>query len=155
VASRQLRYHYLHLGRDRYPAPIALAVSPAHGSVQLVDATLPGGQLLADLSPEQARQLAGFLLDTADEQDPAPPTSPATDSTVVLELHPSSVPAAELPLVLVHDVARALRAHGLDPDLLALSSALYRVVEATPAEDGGLRRRQREAADEREEVRRG
>jgi hypothetical protein len=61
------------------------------------------------------------------------------EATVVLELHPSSVPAADLPLVLVHDVARVLRAHGLDPDLLALSSALYAVVEATPVESGGLR----------------
>jgi hypothetical protein len=60
-----------------------------------------------------------------------------TDTTVILELHPSSVPAADLPLVLVHDVARVLRAHGLDPDLLALSSTLNAVVEATPVECGG------------------
>jgi 2-C-methyl-D-erythritol 4-phosphate cytidylyltransferase len=81
--------------------------------------------------------------------------SPQQDSTVVLELHPSSVPAAELPLVLVHDVARVLRAHGLDPDLLSLSSALYGVIQATPVEGGGLRCSQLEAADEREGVRRG
>jgi hypothetical protein len=69
---------------------------------------------------------------------PARP-KPVSDSTVVLDLHPSSVPAADLPLVLVHDVARVLRAHGLDPDLLALSSALYAVVEATAVDGGGLR----------------
>jgi hypothetical protein len=60
-----------------------------------------------------------------------------TDTTVVLELHPTTVPAANLPLAMVHDVARVLRVHGLDPDLLALSSALYRVIEATAAERGG------------------
>jgi hypothetical protein len=60
-----------------------------------------------------------------------------TGSTVTLELLPTTVPAADLPLALVHDVARVLRVHGLDPDLLALSSALYAVVEATAVEDGG------------------
>jgi hypothetical protein len=57
--------------------------------------------------------------------------------SVTLEVHPTTVPAADLPLGMVHDVARVLRAHGLDPDLLALSTALYRVVMATSVEDGG------------------
>jgi hypothetical protein len=64
-----------------------------------------------------------------------------TDTTVTLDLHPSATPAADLPLVLVHDVARVLRAHGLDPDLLALSTALYAVVEATAVDNGGRRSR--------------
>jgi hypothetical protein len=61
-----------------------------------------------------------------------------TETTVTLDLHPTTVPAADLPLAMVHDVAQVLRAHGLDPDLLALSSALYRVVGATAPERGGL-----------------
>jgi hypothetical protein len=62
-----------------------------------------------------------------------------TTDTVTLDLHPTTVPAADLPLALVHDVARVLRAHGLDPGLLALSTALYGVIEATAVENGGLR----------------
>jgi hypothetical protein len=66
-------------------------------------------------------------------------TAPVVDTAVTLEVHPTSVSAADLPLAMVHDVARVLRAHGLDPDLLALSSALYAVVEATSVADGGVR----------------
>jgi hypothetical protein len=61
------------------------------------------------------------------------------EATNVVELHLTSVPARDLPVALVHDVAKVLRAHGLDPELLDLSSALYRVIEATPAEKGGSR----------------
>jgi len=60
-------------------------------------------------------------------------------AVTTIELHSTTVPAADLPLALVVDVAAVLRAHGLDPDLLALSTALYRVIEATPAKSGGLR----------------
>ena len=42
-----------------------------------------------------------------------------------------------LPLGMVHEVAKVLRAHGLDPDLLALSSALYGVITATSVAQGG------------------
>jgi hypothetical protein len=63
----------------------------------------------------------------------------ALHSSAVVELHLTNVPARDLPFALVHDVAMVLRAHGLEPDLLALSSALYRVIEATPAAKGGLR----------------
>jgi hypothetical protein len=64
-------------------------------------------------------------------------TSTVTDSVTSVELHPTDVPARDLPLALVHDVAQVLRAHGLDPDLLDVSTAIYRVIEATPAERGG------------------
>jgi len=57
--------------------------------------------------------------------------------TLTLDLHPTTVPAADLPLALVHDVAQVLRAHGLNPDLLALSTALYGVIESTSVEHGG------------------
>jgi hypothetical protein len=79
---------------------------------------------------------ANVLPPTPEQSRRADPMT-VTDTTVTLDIHPSSVPAADLPLVLVHDVARTLRAHGLDPDLLALSSALYGVVEATSVENGG------------------
>lgn len=62
-----------------------------------------------------------------------------TDAPAVAELHLTSTPACDLPLALVHDVALVLRAHGLDPNLLALSSALYGLIEATPADRGGTR----------------
>ncbi len=65
-------------------------------------------------------------------------TAAATDTTVTVDLHPSSTPARDLPLVLVHDVAQVLRAHGLDPSLLDLSTALYGVIVATAVERGGL-----------------
>jgi hypothetical protein len=60
------------------------------------------------------------------------------DGTLTLDVHPTSTPAADLPLGMIHDAARVLRAHGLDPDLLALSSALYAVIQATAVERGGL-----------------
>ena len=65
--------------------------------------------------------------------------STAVDSfeRVPVEVHPTSTPAADLPLGMVHDVAQVLRAHGLDPDLLALSSALYTVITATSVAQGG------------------
>ncbi len=63
-----------------------------------------------------------------------------TETPGVVRLSPTTVPARDLPLALVHDVALVLRAHGLDPDLLALSSALYRTIEATPVDRGGLGR---------------
>jgi hypothetical protein len=62
----------------------------------------------------------------------------ATTATAV-ELHSTGVPARDLPVALVRDVAQVLRAHGLDPDLLDVSTAIYRVIEATPAAKGGLR----------------
>lgn len=66
-------------------------------------------------------------------------TPPATaDTPLVVEVHPTSTPARDLPLALVHDVVTVLRAHGLHPGLLDLSSALYSVIEATPVERGGL-----------------
>lgn len=58
-------------------------------------------------------------------------------TTVLVEVHPTSTPAADLPLGMVHEVAQVLRAHGLDPDLLDVSSALFRVITSTPAERGG------------------
>lgn len=61
-----------------------------------------------------------------------------TDAPAVVELHLTDVPARDLPLALVHDVVLVLRAHGLDPDLLALSTALYGVITSTPVERGGL-----------------
>jgi hypothetical protein len=64
--------------------------------------------------------------------------STTTDTTVTLDLHPTSVPAADLPLAMVHDVAKVLRVHGLDPDLLALSTALYDVIVRTPVARGGM-----------------
>jgi len=85
-----------------------------------------------------ARKLAAALLDAADMVDRINEAQPVTDAPVVVEVHPTSTPARDLPLALVHDVALVLRAHGLDPELLALSSALYRVIEATPVERGGL-----------------
>lgn len=60
---------------------------------------------------------------------------PPTDD--VVEVHPTSTPASDLPLAMVTDVAKVLRARGLDPDLLALSSALYGVTGATSVEHGG------------------
>lgn len=62
------------------------------------------------------------------------------DAPAVVDLHLTDVPARDLPLALVHDVALVLRAHGLDPELLALSSALYGVIVATSVENGGLQR---------------
>ena len=64
--------------------------------------------------------------------------STTVDAPLIVELHRTSTPARDLPLALVHDVVTVLRAHGLDPDLLDLSTALYGVIEATPAERGGL-----------------
>lgn len=83
------------------------------------------------LTAEQARLLASHLLGAAHALDPA------TVAPEVVEVHPTSTPAADLPLAMVHDVARMLRAHGLDPDLLALSSALYDVITATAVAKGG------------------
>lgn len=54
-----------------------------------------------------------------------------------VEVHPTATPAADLPLGMIHECAQVLRAHGLDPDLLALSSALYDVINATQVERGG------------------
>lgn len=54
-----------------------------------------------------------------------------------VEVFPTSTPAADLPLGMVHEVAQVLRAHGLDPDLLHVSDALYGVICATPVERGG------------------
>lgn len=56
---------------------------------------------------------------------------------VVVEVWPLDVPAADLPAGLIFDVAQVLRAHGLDPDLLSLSTGLYGVITATPVELGG------------------
>lgn len=60
------------------------------------------------------------------------------DAALVVRLHRTSTPARDLPLALVHDVVTVLRAHGLDPDLLDLSTALYGVIVSTPADRGGL-----------------
>lgn len=51
---------------------------------------------------------------------------------VVVQVWPVKVPAASLPTVgMVHEVAQVLRAYGVEPDLLRLSSALYAAVNAT------------------------
>lgn len=48
---------------------------------------------------------------------------------VVVEVYPVDVPRTDLPTVgMVHEVAQVLRAYGLTPDLLALSTALYGVI---------------------------
>lgn len=48
---------------------------------------------------------------------------------VVVEVWPAQVPATALPTVgMVHEVAQVLRAYGVEPDLLELSLALYRLV---------------------------
>lgn len=62
----------------------------------------------------------------------------AVDAPVVVEVHRTSTPARDLPLALVHDVVTVLRAHGLDPDPLDLSTALYGVITSTPVARGGL-----------------
>lgn len=58
-------------------------------------------------------------------------------SVVLVEVHPTATRAADLPLAMVRDVLRVLPAHGLDPDPLDVSTALYRVVTSTPVDRGG------------------
>jgi hypothetical protein len=63
--------------------------------------------------------------------------STSVERPSVVELHLTDVPACDLPLALVHDVVTVLRSHGLDPDLLDLSTALYGVITSTPVARGG------------------
>lgn len=63
---------------------------------------------------------------------------PTVDAPLIVELHRTSTPARDLPVALVHDVLKVLRAHGLDAAPLEVSTALYGVIEATPVEHGGL-----------------
>lgn len=54
-----------------------------------------------------------------------------------IEVRRSSTPARDLPAGMIYDVMQVLRAHGLDPEPLEVSTALYRLIVATPSERGG------------------
>jgi hypothetical protein len=62
---------------------------------------------------------------------------------VIIEVHPTAVPAHELPMGLIYDVTQVLRAHGLNVQEISEHAqvliSLGRIVDAVAYERGGRR----------------
>lgn len=54
-----------------------------------------------------------------------------------IEVHPTGIPAARLPMGLVYDVRQVLLEHGLDAEPVEILMACSRLADVTPADRGG------------------